>query len=67
MGCHHAREWIAVEVPYLLAEHLVKNGSNNPVKEWISKMRSGFCPWSILTDMNIQSEHLSALAKEPAP
>ena len=44
MGCHHAREWIAVEVPYLLAEHLVKNGSNNPVKEWISKMEIWVLP-----------------------
>ncbi|NIB32163.1 zinc carboxypeptidase [Pseudonocardia sp. MCCB 268] len=26
LGCHHAREWIAVGVPYLLAEHLVTVG-----------------------------------------
>jgi hypothetical protein len=25
VGCHHAREWISVEVPYLLAEFLVNN------------------------------------------
>lgn len=25
VGCHHAREWVAVEVPYLLAQHLVGN------------------------------------------
>jgi carboxypeptidase T len=24
-GCHHAREWVSVEVPYLLAYHLVTN------------------------------------------
>lgn len=24
IGCHHAREWISVEVPYLLAEHMVR-------------------------------------------
>lgn len=24
LGCHHAREWISVEVPYLLAKHLVE-------------------------------------------
>ena len=24
MGCHHAREWIAVEVTYLLAKELVE-------------------------------------------
>ncbi len=23
VGCHHAREWISVEVPYLIAEYLV--------------------------------------------
>jgi len=23
LGCHHAREWISVEVPYYVAEHLV--------------------------------------------
>jgi carboxypeptidase T len=25
LGCHHAREWISVEVPYLLGKHLVEN------------------------------------------
>jgi carboxypeptidase T len=35
MGCHHAREWIAVEVPYLLANHLVSNASQSPVQEWL--------------------------------
>ena len=25
VGCHHAREWISVEVPYLFAEFLVNN------------------------------------------
>ncbi|MGH2692220.1 MAG: M14 family metallopeptidase, partial [Actinomycetota bacterium] len=37
MGCHHAREWIAVEVPYLLAEHIVKNADSNPVARWLSR------------------------------
>lgn len=37
MGCHHAREWIAVEVPYLLAEHLVTNAGSSPVSEWITQ------------------------------
>jgi len=36
-GCHHAREWIAVEVPYLLAQHLVTNANANPVKTWLSQ------------------------------
>lgn len=25
LGCHHAREWISVEVPYLFAAHLLEN------------------------------------------
>lgn len=25
LGCHHAREWISVEVPFLLAKYLVEN------------------------------------------
>jgi carboxypeptidase T len=37
MGCHHAREWIAVEVPYLLAEHLVTNANQSPVQEWLQQ------------------------------
>ena len=37
MGCHHAREWIAVEVPFLLADHLVKNADQDPIKQWLSQ------------------------------
>src|SRR5215203_1379258 len=37
MGCHHAREWVSVEVAYLLAEHLVKNASQAPVRDWLQK------------------------------
>ncbi|UCG59317.1 MAG: hypothetical protein JSU70_07360, partial [Phycisphaerales bacterium] len=29
-GCHHAREWISVEVPYRLALHLVANYGSDP-------------------------------------
>ncbi len=29
-GCHHAREWISVEVPYLVAEHLIQKYTNTP-------------------------------------
>ncbi|MCA1691445.1 MAG: M14 family metallopeptidase [Acidimicrobiales bacterium] len=36
-GCHHAREWIAVEVPYLLAAHLVTNANRNPIKTWLTQ------------------------------
>jgi carboxypeptidase T len=35
MGCHHAREWVSVEVAYLLAEHLVKNANHAPVRDWL--------------------------------
>jgi carboxypeptidase T len=37
MGCHHAREWVSVEVPYLLAEHLVKNAGQPPVIQWLQR------------------------------
>jgi carboxypeptidase T len=37
MGCHHAREWIAVEVPYLLAQHLVENASQMPISHWLDQ------------------------------
>jgi carboxypeptidase T len=37
MGCHHAREWVSVEVPYLLAEHLVKNADQRPVRQWLHR------------------------------
>lgn len=29
MGCHHAREWISVEIPLLFAEYLLKNYSTD--------------------------------------
>ena len=37
LGCHHAREWVAVEVPYRLAEHLVGNASAEPVRSWLQQ------------------------------
>jgi carboxypeptidase T len=37
MGCHHAREWVSVEVPYLLAEHLVRNADLAPVRRWLQR------------------------------
>jgi carboxypeptidase T len=30
LGCHHAREWISVEVPFLLGKHLVENYAADP-------------------------------------
>jgi hypothetical protein len=29
LGCHHAREWISVEVPYMLGKYLVENYSHD--------------------------------------
>jgi len=29
LGCHHAREWISVEIPFLLAKHLLENYTSN--------------------------------------
>jgi len=29
-GCHHAREWISVEVPYYIAKYLVDNYTTDP-------------------------------------
>jgi Zinc carboxypeptidase len=29
-GCHHAREWISVEIPYLVAEYLIRKYKANP-------------------------------------
>ncbi|MEU7811102.1 M14 family metallopeptidase [Pseudonocardia sp. NPDC049154] len=37
LGCHHAREWISVEVPFLLAEDLLAHASENPVREWLQQ------------------------------
>jgi carboxypeptidase T len=37
LGCHHAREWISVEVPYRLAEHLVDHSSSDPVQQWLQR------------------------------
>jgi carboxypeptidase T len=37
LGCHHAREWISVEVPYRLAEHLLDNSSSDPVQGWLQQ------------------------------
>jgi len=30
LGCHHAREWISVEVPFLLGKHLLENYATDP-------------------------------------
>jgi carboxypeptidase T len=35
MGCHHAREWISVEVPYLMAQELLQQSSTAPIANWL--------------------------------
>ena len=35
LGCHHAREWVSVEVPYLLAADLLANSTTDPVQRWL--------------------------------
>ena len=30
LGCHHAREWISVEIPFLLARYLAENYDRDP-------------------------------------
>jgi len=37
MGCHHAREWLAVEVPFLLARELVQKAGDEPIAGWLSR------------------------------
>ena len=37
MGCHHAREWISVEVPFLLAGSILRQSNQSPVQEWLSR------------------------------
>lgn len=32
-GCHHAREWISVEVPFLVAKFLIENYKDHPSDE----------------------------------
>ncbi len=36
-GCHHAREWISVEVPFRLVEYLLGNSSSEPVQGWLQQ------------------------------
>jgi carboxypeptidase T len=37
LGCHHAREWISVEVPFRLAKHLIDNASTDPVQSLLRR------------------------------
>jgi len=45
IGCHHAREWIAVEVPFFIAKYLLENYSSNPrIKEIVDSSQIWIVP-----------------------
>ncbi|NIM58896.1 MAG: hypothetical protein GTO16_08145 [Candidatus Aminicenantes bacterium] len=45
VGCHHAREWISVEVPFLLGKYLVENyETNSQVKDLVDKCEIWIVP-----------------------
>ena len=37
MGCHHAREWIAVEVPFLLARELIEQADTPEMSQRLAQ------------------------------
>jgi hypothetical protein len=50
-GCHHAREWISVEIPYLVAEYLIYKYTDTPstpqqkrIKHLLSNRQIWFVP-----------------------
>jgi carboxypeptidase T len=66
-GCHHAREWISVEIPYLVAEYLIQKYTNTPttlaekrIKHLLSNRQVWFVPlanpdghdWTMTVDRN---------------
>lgn len=45
IGCHHAREWISVEIPLLFAQYLSQNYSNNElIKQTINNSQIYIIP-----------------------
>jgi carboxypeptidase T len=44
LGCHHAREWISVEVAYRLAEHLVSSANTMSVRDWLQRAEIWVAP-----------------------
>ena len=36
LGCHHAREWISVEVPFLLAKEIIEAANEPSINRWLS-------------------------------
>src|SRR5215213_8886999 len=37
MGCHHARDWHAVKVPFLLERELIERADEAPIAGWLGK------------------------------
>ncbi len=45
LGCHHAREWISVEVPYLMGKYLLENyASNSEIKSLVNQSEVWIIP-----------------------
>ncbi len=45
LGCHHAREWISVEVPYFLGKHLLENyGTDAEVRRLVNQSEIWIVP-----------------------
>ncbi len=45
LGCHHAREWISVEIPWLLGKYLVENyDSNSEVRNLVNNCEIWIVP-----------------------
>jgi carboxypeptidase T len=44
MGCHHAREWIAVEVPFLLARELLDKSNDPKIASWLTRSEIWVAP-----------------------
>lgn len=45
IGCHHAREWISVEIPYLLAKYLTENyEANSRIRDLVNQSQIWIVP-----------------------
>ena len=44
LGCHHAREWISVEVPFFLAKYLLEHYSDPDVKSLVDRSEIWIVP-----------------------
>ena len=65
MGCHHAREWIAVEVPFLLAKELVERADEAPIAGWLTSGEVWVAPMVNPDGHEHSRSGSAALAQEP--